>query len=641
MSTTINKNGSFALTSAGVAEKQNAENADKWGAELVPLSLLTGSRMPMSGAPESRAAKRAKASNKEKKEFSVSNGFKKFTGQAMGADRAKVIQEVNICLVGQSGNPEFNAAQIAHTILMCVHKRDIDDGAGERDLSYWMFLELYHKYPVTMKKVLSAIVTKPYGSFLDLNKIANLNKDDLKISEKKELAVELESEIVNIYKQALESNDVAAAKWLPRYGKHDDRKTQLYRKVAKSMFPCDDHNVSQKLLRKKLSAVMANCKTIETKMTECDYTTSKNTGWDKISENPEKEMKGVPGKAMHKYKLAFKDELKYGEKKGERRNPDDENRTKIRETLISMAEKMLEDPAGNTDLIKGGKTMQPHEIVEQIQKGGYKRDLVGEAQFAGITQRAREMGSLDGTVVMSDVSGSMSGTPMMVSIALGLIIAEVQTSEAWKNRILTFDSTPVWHEVDPKNNLPEKIQKLANAPWGGSTNLQAAMDLVLNVAKSAQLSQEEMPKQLIIITDMCFNQSVGTYGTDDGPLDKNALTHIDIAKNKFISAGYQPPVIILWNVRSNDVSFQNRSDDTGVICLGGFSVSLLKSLLDGGELDLSKVTPCEMLLNTLGKERYFDIHKIIAETGEGDLSGYSEFWEKLKAEKEDDEEDDF
>merc|ERR1712071_171264 len=112
---------------------------------------------------------------------------------------AKVIQEVNTCLSGQSGNPEFNAAQIAHTILMCVHKRDIDDGAGERDLSYWMFLELYHKYPVTMKKVLSAIVTKPYGSFLDLN-----------ISEKKELAVELESEIVNIYKQALESNDVAA-----------------------------------------------------------------------------------------------------------------------------------------------------------------------------------------------------------------------------------------------------------------------------------------------------------------------------------------------------------------------------------------------------------------------------------------------
>lgn len=486
---------------------------------------------------------------------------------------------------------------------------------------------------MTMKKVLAAIVLKPYGSFLDLNKIANLNKDDFKKSEKKELAGELESEIVEIYKQALESNNIAAAKWLPRYGKHDDRKTQLYRKVAKLMFPCEDHNISQKLLRKKLSAVMANCKTIETKMTECDYETSKNTGWDKIAENPEKEMKSVPGKAMHKYKLAFKDEMKYGEKKGERRNPEDENRTKIRETLISMAEKMLEDPAGNADLIKGGKTMQPHEIVEQIQKNGCSRDLVGEAQFAGITQRAREMGSLDGTVVMSDVSGSMSGTPMYVAIALGLIIAEVQTNEDWKNRILTFDSSPVWHEVNPEHTLPEKIQKLANAPWGGSTNLQGAMDLILNVAKSAQLKNSEMPKQLIIVTDMCFNQSVGNYNSPDGELDKNAMTHIEIARKKFISAGYQPPVIILWNVRSNDVTFQNRSDDTGVICLGGFSVSLLKSLLDGDELDLSKVTPCEMILNTLGKERYFDIHEIIAETGEGDLSGYAEFWAKMKVEQ--------
>merc|ERR1712154_212571 len=188
MSTTINKNGSFALTSAGVAERQKQENADKWGAELVPLNLLTGSRMPMPEAPESKKAKKAKLQNKEKRDFSVSNGFKKFTGQAMGASRAKVVEEVNSCLNG-SKDTEYNAAQIAHTILMCVHKRDIEDGAGERDLSFWILLELYYKYPETMKKVLKAMVTKPYGSFLDLNKIACLVKEDVKNSEKKELAV--------------------------------------------------------------------------------------------------------------------------------------------------------------------------------------------------------------------------------------------------------------------------------------------------------------------------------------------------------------------------------------------------------------------------------------------------------------------
>ena len=330
--------------------------------------------------------------------------------------------------------------------------------------------------------------------------------------------------------------------------------------------------------------------------------------------------------------MAFKDEFKYGTKKGERRNPDDENRTKIRDTLNSMAERMLADPKAAGDLIKGGKTMQPHEIVQQIQRNGYARDLVSEAQFASITEKTREMGSLDGTVVMSDVSGSMSGIPMMVSLALGLIIAEVQESENWKNRILTFDSNPVWHEVDPEDTLPEKIRKLQQAPWGGSTNFQRAADLIIEVAKGAQLSQSEMPKQLIIITDMCFNAAVGDWNTPDGELDKNSMTHIEIVKKKFKDAGYECPVIILWNVRSNDVTFQNRSDDTGVICLGGFSVGLLKSLLDGEELDLSQTTPCEMLLNTLGKERYHDIHEILAESEEGDLKGYKKFWEEKKQE---------
>merc|ERR1712130_48682 len=151
---------------------------------------------------------------------------------------------------------------------------------------------------------------------------------------------------------------------------------------------------------------------------------------------------------------------------------------------------------------------------------------------------------------------------MMVSLALGLIIAEVQESEHWKNRILTFAENPVWHEVEPSDTLPEKIRKLQNAPWGGSTNLQRAVDLIVDVAKGAQLKQSEMPKQMIIITDMCFNAAIGNYSSPDGEFDQNALTHIEIVKKKFKDAGYECPVIILWNVRSNDVTFQNRSDDT-------------------------------------------------------------------------------
>ena len=54
---------------------------------------------------------------------------------------------------------------------------------------------------------------------------------------------------------------------------------------------------------------------------------------------------------MNKYKAAFNDEFKYGTQKGERRHPDDADRTKIRDTLTSMAEKMLANPAEAKDLI--------------------------------------------------------------------------------------------------------------------------------------------------------------------------------------------------------------------------------------------------------------------------------------------------
>ena len=45
-------------------------------------------------------------------------------------------------------------------------------------------------------------------------------------------------------------------------------------------------------------------------------------------------------------------------------------------------------------------------------------------------------------VCMADVSGSMSGTPMHVAIALGILVSEV-CHPAFRNKLLTFSSDPV------------------------------------------------------------------------------------------------------------------------------------------------------------------------------------------------------
>merc|ERR1712168_334569 len=110
---------------------------------------------------------------------------------------------------------------------------------------------------------------------------------------------------------------------------------------------------------------------------------------------------------------------------------------------------------------------------------------------------------------MSDVSGSMGGIPMEVSIALGLMISQVQ-SGIWANRLLTFSENPEWFEI-PEGNLAQKISAIARMNWGGSTNMEAAFDLILNLAKENNIPKETMPKTFLILTDMCWNNAIGQY----------------------------------------------------------------------------------------------------------------------------------
>merc|ERR1712157_359472 len=98
----------------------------------------------------------------------------------------------------------------------------------------------------------------------------------------------------------------------------------------------------------------------------------------------------------------------------------------------------------------------------------------------------------------------------------------------------------------------------------------------------------------------------GTRSYNDGP-------QLKIYKKRFEDAGYDFPVIVLWNLRANDVTYQNESNDLGIINLAGFSIALLKSILEGSELDLTKMTACDMLLETLSKKRYDEVFDRIKE----------------------------
>ena len=138
---------------------------------------------------------------------------------------------------------------------------------------------------------------------------------------------------------------------------------------------------------------------------------------------------------------------------------------------------------------------------------------------------------------MVDVSGSMSGIPMEVAIALGLIVCNV-ADPLWQKKFLTFDTNPSWVDVSDCPDFKSMVAKTRGAYWGGSTNFSLAMDLILQVVIENSLSWDDIPK-MIVFSDMQFDRAI--YGSS-GSWD----TTYEVIKNKWISAGYPAPPDIIF-----------------------------------------------------------------------------------------------
>jgi hypothetical protein len=175
---------------------------------------------------------------------------------------------------------------------------------------------------------------------------------------------------------------------------------------------------------------------------------------------------------------------------------------------------------------------------------------------------------LSRVVPMADVSGSMSGTPMLVSIALGILASEV-THESFRDKVLTFHERPSWHDLSGETSFVQKALKLAQADWGGSTDFYAAMQLIADVVREKKLGAGEIP-DLLVVSDMQFNEAVGHSAKGYWKLVGDNI------KRMFSDLGLElhgrpldPPQIIFWNVRADTVGYPAAADDKGVMMLSG------------------------------------------------------------------------
>lgn len=200
---------------------------------------------------------------------------------------------------------------------------------------------------------------------------------------------------------------------------------------------------------------------------------------------------------------------------------------------------------------------------------------------------------------MIDTSGSMAGRPMEVAISLGIYCAE-RMGGPFANHFLSFSSTPQLVEV-VGNGIVEKANNIRNRCIVENTDIKAAFDLLLETALRYNIPQEEIPENLIIITDGQFDSMVGdVYWNWERTENWSFESDMEGVRKEWTAAGYKLPKIIYWNVnawgKSNIVDDPNHPD---VTFISGFSPSIFEQVIDGN-FPAGK----ELMYQTLTGERY-------------------------------------
>lgn len=232
-------------------------------------------------------------------------------------------------------------------------------------------------------------------------------------------------------------------------------------------------------------------------------------------------------------------------------------------------------------------TLYPYDIVEKILYG-HEDSKVLEVQWDNLPDY------IDGdvnAVVMADVSGSMSwdgGRPLATSIGLAMYFAE-RNKGAYHNLFMTFSGNPQFVELKG-NTIFQKIEFISRADWGNNTDLEKALLKILDVAIENHCSQKEMPKSLIIISDMEIDEADGQNHREN---------FYDYVSRVYEEHGYKIPNVVFWNVdRRHDVFLADKNRK-GVQLVSGQSASTFKNLI--GCVDK---TPVEMMYSVLNSERY-------------------------------------
>lgn len=466
----------------------------------------------------------------------------------------------------------ISSEEISLVLRWLFFLRDVRYGVGERETFRRLMKNLCNTRSENARMLIKAKVDEEYlipfyGRWDDLlclfntycrNAVAEVIHD------------QLEKDLEGMKKH----NSISLlAKWMPSINTSSKEARKFAWELASYL------DLTPRAYRKMLSALRKHLDVVERKMS--------GRKWDEIN------YEGVPSKANLIYSSAFL-------------THDAERRTEYLESLKKGEAKI------------NSSVSFPHEIIHAVDMHPEQVDTY-DAMWKSLPNLVDPNSR---TMVVVDGSGSMctnipgSGcTAMEVSNAIGIYFAERLAGE-FKNKFITFGGRPQYVDFTGKKTILEKWRHAERFNDCSNTNIEAVFMMVLNTAKKYRMRQDEMPANLLFISDMEFDAGVDARPMDDTSrslwshygynasesLKKNRL--MDNIDQRFRAAGYRIPRMIFWNVNSRTGTIPVTQNDLGVVLISGYSMQLAKMVMS------ANLDPYECLVEQLTTARYDPIKRI-------------------------------
>ena len=345
--------------------------------------------------------------------------------------------------------------------------------------------------------------------------------------------------------------------------------------------------MSHKQYRKTLSVLRARINIVERLMSAGQ--------WDKI------EFDKIPSKAGMIYKNAFA-------------------RHDIERMKAEVAVQSFADFAKDTTKKVNAKTLYPYECVAEALKTfrtGYYRTaalpalddtnrLMVNKYWDNLTDYF-EKSTLNALCVV-DTSGSMvsdkAAAPINIAISLGLYCAE-RCKGPFAGHYVSFSSRPQLIKTEGVDFV-DKVFRIYRTNLCENTNLEATFNMLLNTALQNHCTQDDLPKNIVVISDMQidigseFRGGGWYYNSRSAEAQAKVRTMMETMRETWKKCGYEMPNLIYWNVNAGDKDVI-LDDGPNVSYVSGSSPVIFEQIMSGK-------TATDLMYEVLNANRYSLIH---------------------------------